>query len=318
MIKLIVLLVLLPMMTLAADTKGGGGGIVVACYDKDGELATVELLDLYEAKAKGMKLSSFSGDFRKDVNTISLKMKHVVPWNFVNLIIATENSYTEIPKDAELELTNDAYPPFLPRGCKAKQVANYYNDGLIWIDSVLFEKMNYENQLALVLHETIYARERELGVSDSRYTRTIVAHAMSAENPFSGNSYGPGQFLCTSKEWGKVVFYAERIGEGENNQWRFDFTHLNGHKIYAQKTGVFGLPEYSVFGKYPSMNPNAEVPELIFLSSAVLDSKINGNESLTVGASSNKLFISWKGTDPGDSFRNVEVSCTDIHDGNVE
>lgn len=314
MIKLIVLLVLLPMMAFAADTKGGGGGIVIACYDKEGELTTVELLDLYEArKVKGLTLSDdFSGDFKSDALKIAAKV-FKDKWGtelHSELMLRMTEIYRFIPRDAELELTNDAYPVFIPRGCKAKQVANYYNDDLIWVDEVLYEKMSYRDQLALAFHEMVYAQERMAGITNSRYTRTITGHAFSNADPFTERSIDNTHFCSDLR--GKVHFSAKK--DEKSNWWTFNFVTLNGHNIYSTKKGKFWIHHESPLGVYtpdvldpnePQYQPDPNGK----LSTSWLDSLINPNERAVVRSDKDNLFLSWVGTDPQDSFSNVEFVC---------
>src|SRR5690606_2619295 len=52
---------------------------------------------------------------------------------------------------------------------------------LIYIDQALYDKMDYLNQLALIVHEYIYKNEREAEVKDSRYTRLITGMALEKD-----------------------------------------------------------------------------------------------------------------------------------------
>lgn len=298
------------MLTLSSLTafagNEGGGGMVVACY-KDGELTTVELLDLYEGKAKGLKLQEYSGDFEADINSIATKVKKgpESARRFAEGIIRLSKSYTQIPVDAELELTNDALPTFLPRGCKAKQVANFYNYSLIWLDSVLFNKMSYRDQLALAVHEFIYSIERGMGVSNSRYARTITSLALSTKDPFKATRVKNPTYRCQSKVPGKFVFMAEPI-EGERNKWIFDFDYINGHVMYAKKSGIVIVSENSPLGDSGGSN------DVGTFSTAELDSEVNPNEMLVVFSSSTRMYLSWAGTDPGDRFVEEDFTCYEV------
>jgi hypothetical protein len=290
-------------------SKGGGGGLVVACYKGD-ELVNVELLDLYEGRAKGIKYAALSGDWEKDVQDLAMKIakndEHAK--YFIDTLKRITSTYRFIPEDSELELTNDAFPAFLPRGCKAKQVANYYNDRLVWIDSALFNKMSYRDQLALAFHETIYYMERiNRPDSDSRYTRTITAHIFSQVDafvpPFSENY----EYYCAGSDGTTkyTSFLAKRIEGSEDFNFEFSFIMLNGHYSFTQKIAhVYVNP-----GAIEKEQDDDEAVEPHQIYSTNILSKINPGESIIVTSTSNRLTLSWQGTDPGDSIRGASVSC---------
>lgn len=307
MLKLLFLLLLIPGSVLAS--KGGGGGLVVACY-QGGELTKVELLDLYEGRAKGIEYAALSEDWEKDVQDLAMKVakdetnaKHLV--DRLNRITS---SYRFIPEDSELELTNDAFPAFLPRGCKAKQVANYYNDRLVWIDSVLFKKMSYRDQLALAFHETIYFMERIFRPnSDSRYTRTIVSHVFSKDDAFEPPQSENYDYYCAASDASTKLtsFLAKKIEGSEKFNFEFSFIMLNGHYAYTQKIAHVNVNPLAI----EKEQNEVETVEPYLISSANILSRINSDERIIVFSSSNRLFLSWQGTDPGDSIRETRVQC---------
>lgn len=302
MFKLFLFLSLFPWASFA-DTKGGGGGIGIACYDGE-ELASVELLDIYELRARRLKfITGLTGDMGQDVARIAQKIYK--SQDETAKVLEIMDRYDPILEGSELTLTNDAFPVFLPRDCKLKQVANYYNDQKIYIDPVYFEKLNYVNKLALAFHEHIYAFERTLGVPDSRYTRTIVALAFSDQDPFDVPPVPRGK-LCRSED-GKVAFTATKYAP-KGNVWRFDFITLNGHKIFSSKYGHFPIADVSPLGDYTAENPYG-AREDIETQLLELTSKINGREKMKVSSKKGSLSLSWVGTDPGDKFSDVKVSC---------
>jgi hypothetical protein len=295
----------------------GGGGMVVACYN-NGELKRVQLLDLYEGESKGLVFQSFSGNFHTDVFSIAFKIKknQTQANQLAERIIMLTNSYKFIPSDSELVLTNDALPTFLPVGCKIKQVANYYNDSLIWIDEKLFNKMSYQDQLALALHEYLYSEEREFSVSNSRYTRTITSLAMSTLDPFTMSNFEKATYHCSSGNMGsimgKIVFFANREDDRSENLWTFDFTYLNGHKIFSKKTVMVGLANKSPLGDFSTPEEGQVDPSFFRFSTGNIESEINSNEMILVKSNANEILVSWKGTDPGDRFQDVKVTCSVI------
>lgn len=320
--KFLLSLMLIPTIALGAiksDSKGGGGGSVVACYTPEGELKSVELLDIYEGRTKGQTFAELSGDLDTDLNQLAAKLKRAdyEAQDFVKSMKGIRANFEFIPRDSELEIIQDAWPVYLPRGCKPKQLANYYNDSVIFVDEVLYEKMDYRNQLALLIHEGLYVREREFGVTDSRYARLITSLLFSTKDPFTPTKYDGVTHICRS--WDKkTAFFARPLSETEN-RWQFIFNMLNGHRIYSEKTVTMKIGNSPLSQHDPvSVPPGWESEEegrfdLSQLSTATMDSKINPNEPFMVWAKPNALKISWKGTDPKDSINEMTVICNEMY-----
>jgi hypothetical protein len=313
MLKLLLLL-LIPGLAMAS--KGGGGGLVVACYQGE-ELTKVELLDLYEGRAKGLVFSNLSGDFKKDVAEIASKMfkNQRNAGIFVTQLNKIISTYRFIPEDAELELTNDAFPAFLPRGCKAKQVANYYNDRLVWIDSILFNKMSYQDRLALAFHETIYFLERIYRPStDSRYTRKVVAHVFNRKDDFDPPSTDY-DFYCypVGDSSGRSIpytsFLSKKAKSNNDGEYEISFIMINGHYVYTKKVAKVMINPLVAEGR-PAPE-TAYDPYLV--SSAKISSNINPGEQIVLMSNENQIIFDWHGTDPGDFIRGATFQCMSHH-----
>ncbi|WPU65568.1 hypothetical protein [Peredibacter starrii] len=308
--KFLLALVMVPAISFAAiksDSKGGGGGSVVACYTPDGDLKSVELLDVYEGKTRGLKFLNFSGDLNQDVRTIVERFDKSVlgkEW-LIEDMVQLESKFQEIPRDAELELIQDAWPVYLPRGCKIKQLANYYNKNVIYIDGNLYDKMDYFNRLALVIHEVIYAKERFGKVTDSRYARWITALALSEKNLFTPIKDYPSTHICYSED-SRTVFMAMPLNEVKD-KWRFSFINLNGHKIYSEKTVDLFLTSSPLSDAISDRNPSFDGK-----AHGTLSSLINPDEDITVISNQTSMMLSWTGSDPGDSFEKVPMTCKEF------
>ena len=311
MLKFLFLLLLVPGAVLAS--KGGGGGLVVACYQED-ELSRVELLDLYEGRAKGIKYAELSGDWGKDVQALAMKIfkDEKNAKFFVDRLYKITSSYKFIPADSELELTNDAFPPFLPRGCTARQVANYYNDRLVWIDEALFNKMSYQDRIALAIHETIYFMERIYrSDSDSRYTRTVVAYIFSEVDAFEPPQSNDYEYYCgaTGASAKFTSFLAKKVEGSEDFNYEISFIMLNGHYVFTQKKAYVDVNPLAIERE----QTEEETAEPSLMSSANIKSKINADELVTVSSSSHGFSLSWQGTDPGDFIKETSVRCHKHH-----
>lgn len=298
---------LIPGAVLAS--KGGGGGLAVACYKGD-ELTSVELLDLYEGRTKGIKYLELTKNWENDIQNLAMKVAkdEENAKYFVDTLKRITSSYRFIPEDSELELTNDAFPAFLPRGCKAKQLANYYNDRLVWVDQTLFNKLSYRDQVALAFHETIYFLERTYRPeSDSRYSRTIVAHIFNEKGTFEPPQSDNYEYYCAAYGASNknTSFLAKKIKGSDKYNFEFSFIMLNGHYVYTQKVAHMNVNPLAI----EKIQTEVERSEPYLISPGNILSRINNDESVIVSSSSNRLFFSWQGTDPGDSVKDVNVRC---------
>ncbi len=279
----------------------GGGGYVVACY-KDGEITSVELLDLYEGRIQGLEyeeVESLEGGIEKLASKIhKTKDFQFTGPKLVQELKRAQQSILFIPEGTELMPTNDALPVFKPKICQFEQVANYYNDSLIWVDEKLYSKLDARNRLALLVHEVIYSREREMGVKDSRYSRRLTALAMSTQDPFVQSLPDKKSFFACSTEDATTYFHAYSE-DSDDSRFELHFYWVNGHKTYSSKTITLKMPylEGKVEEGYD------------FSDEGYLYSLIDNHEFIKIDFIDGRKFLSWKGYDPGDDFKNKEIKC---------
>jgi hypothetical protein len=164
-------------------SSGGGRGVLC---QKDQQ--HVESLDLYEArKSLGFKL---------DVNLASQD-------EAVDFLATTLGAYFWLPESGTLEqstkviddqltemiakirftdgkrhlkMVKDSYEVLLDDGCETKQVALYYNETTLMVDKEYWDNMDWTNRAALLAHELVYLKDRQLGATDSINTRKLVAY----------------------------------------------------------------------------------------------------------------------------------------------
>lgn len=251
--KLTILVCLIANMTIAYGRGGvdGGGGNGVVCRDHSGVITNVRMLDLYEGEILyNLQFSNRFNDVESALKEIALKLHQ--PHLEYSFLAAFQN-FKMLPAGVRLEPINDSGHIFIPANCKIEQVANYYNANAIYVVSDFYNKMSLTDQVALVIHEAIYASERLQGVKNSRYARRVTSRAVSDnfnfENPFEGAPTKKG-ILCGTptkdsgnNQIGKYVFnkqlekpttfWAIPINDGYNN-WRFQFLSLNGHTVYSK------------------------------------------------------------------------------------
>ncbi|MGZ6311753.1 MAG: hypothetical protein ACXWOH_14045 [Bdellovibrionota bacterium] len=82
-----------------------------------------------------------------------------------------------LPKDVGLALINDAFPIITKKGCQYEQLANCGSDGMIRVDTEIFESLHPKDRAALYYHEALYKMARDLsGASSSVQTRALVGY----------------------------------------------------------------------------------------------------------------------------------------------
>ncbi len=166
-------------------TSNGGGGKGVDCEGQ------IQILDLYEARLIGRKLSPSSGSLGQNLISVAEKVRDYFsePGETKDQI-SPEQMDTEVekifngkvvflPKGQSLAPTQDATIPLLPKECHIVQIAVWAVDGHIYIDPTLWNQLDGQNQAALVLHEVIYYSARQSGAINSDEARKLVADFFS-------------------------------------------------------------------------------------------------------------------------------------------
>jgi hypothetical protein len=189
MIFLILAQTLVSISFASAGGVDGGGGIGVACNTRSG--THLELLDLYESqniyhneltdKESSLQqevLKSFTRLLSLDDNPYT--QPYTPDQNFVNHVLTTFNSMIDfIPQNSNLPFTNDATLPILKPGCQFVQIAIYKSNQRIQLNKSLWDLLDNKNKAALILHESIYYGQRNIGDLDSDVTRKFVGRVFS-------------------------------------------------------------------------------------------------------------------------------------------
>lgn len=186
----------------------GNGGISLVCRNDKNEILSAELLDIYEGRILGGKTFSEVKNIEKKLNDAVSKISSI---QFKKMV--SENiSYVQanmifIPKGHELLPTDDALPMVKKEGCKFEQLANFTNDGDLYVSSEIYEQLDSLNRAALILHEAVYATRRELGDQNSQKSRRLVYELMSDDTNMPvmkrlirPSELNPGMYLSDYKE----------------------------------------------------------------------------------------------------------------------
>ncbi len=186
-----------PIMAQSAGPANGGGGIGVLCGNGD----QLEILDLYEARMKGLRIPDATGNLSTEFYRYGLKFIEFVAQeptsmhlgalrktkdevkNFFTTFEKKEEFYdsatgTLIKWEKNLPLTTDATLPSLAPGCRFVQIAINYRLSekiqaahLIKIDPYFWDKLDSLNKVALIFHELLYMRVKygsELYVNEDK------------------------------------------------------------------------------------------------------------------------------------------------------
>ncbi len=182
-----------------SGTRDGGGGVAVRCADQHG--SSLQLLDLYEGKARGLTFGmSPATDLEiADLTADVLATHYWNPWtvplpqykdslksSFILGIITGKgfhnyqtNKFVSISYVDSVPLSNDYGNYYIRPNCHLEQVA-YFDDvqSTIMIDKKLWNELDGLDKAALVIHEIGYFEFRYIGLE---YAGTGVQGVISSE-----------------------------------------------------------------------------------------------------------------------------------------
>lgn len=208
----------LPLRGYADQIGNGGGGVV--CRDGEGLVKSVETLDVYEARQRGLELDL--GDpgqtFDEKLNLALSRLRRLSPRRAQ--VYADEArrflSTARFLDDSHLERIPDSDPIALPHSCGLEQVVArkpplFPTDAEYLVDNSLWRKLDVGNQVAMTLHEVIY---RE-AVDEGKQRGSAPSRLFNS-------------FLFT-RHWDNVSLweYTKFIGETMNFQW----TDIKGYHL---------------------------------------------------------------------------------------
>jgi hypothetical protein len=166
----------------------GNGGDAVVCFDGDGQIDTVEMLDIYEAKTDNWGFSFKMGnakDFNEKVQQSIDIFKQKVPQKGM----LYQDYYDSFFSETSFKIVNlvdilDSKHVFFPIGCEVQQIAihrepKFSGQSRYIINKKLWDKMDDLNKAALVLHEIIYRDSYENGNRNSVSSRYLNGWALS-------------------------------------------------------------------------------------------------------------------------------------------
>lgn len=251
--KILLLLACISLTELAHARTGidGGGAMAVVCNGAEGE--SVQLLDLYEAKAlPGIRVFQATGDLLEDylrLTNNSLRLQGA-NWTF-----PTEEADKKLTHMLSLiDWHDDATPlPFLgdqgksvdlPANCKLQQLAIFFDStNRMKVDRELWSKLSSLDQAALLKHESYYYNERQNQETTSESTRSYVRQEASAgfspvlkDAPSNSLKYFSWE---ASSAKGRSYLAIERVRKNGSEDVVFHFKILSGRVLLVNTNATF-------------------------------------------------------------------------------
>lgn len=167
--KLLIVSLMMMFSLASASTLGGhdgGGGQGLVCYNNQGEIESVELLDFYEGKIlDGLFVDEFEGSAieiaRERFN------KFFFEESYLHLLEYIYTSFHFLPSGVRLNHIDDGNIIYTPERCRIEQIANFQGLSRVFIVKDFWVKMNPTHQAGLIMHEFLWYKERTQGVRHS-------------------------------------------------------------------------------------------------------------------------------------------------------
>lgn len=168
-----------------AGGDAGNGGVSVVCRDIFGGIKSAEMLDIYEG-AQRYDLKFSTKNYSVQVHMLHVKEK-LSRYGAYPQFVETYESVTARKKllsNVTFNLTEDAYPIFVEKGCLLEQAANYIDPIEFLVSKEIHNRFNNLNQAALVLHETLYLMQRQARpeLKSATLVRKLTAYLLSTTN----------------------------------------------------------------------------------------------------------------------------------------
>lgn len=225
-----------PQNNLSEGGISGGGGKGIVCRDDLGNIKSVQMLDLYEAKIvyglnPSYETAPMDEQIQKALETIPSSQRRLIEI-YVDLV---KKNMTFTPEGTVLSPINDSFDFIFPAGCAAEQLANFQTNDLILVNGDLWKHLNETDRAALILHEAFYATERIYGSTDSRRSRHVVGKLFDPTtqwvDPMSG--IPSDALVCVTHDSPSNMFYAYK---SSSSDWVLQFQILGGMKVMSKKT----------------------------------------------------------------------------------
>lgn len=250
-----------------AGPQGSGGGKGVVCHDASGNVQSVELLDLWEAREVYGRPAMISNapvadQVKNGIEALKYSIQTKVgpvlePGDADHFLTEPELLARGLTANAQLFMSNsneihhvrgqkltptdDSFENMQPTGnCDIEQLVDYLDsltEPIILVNQDLLDHMNNTNLAALYLHEGYYRYLRGNNYLYLSYRETNSVRTRRAIGyVFAGNKFGSLEALI-----GKDYVHCEGRDKSYSNQSEVYF--------YGEKDGVYQFIEAQIFGQ---------------------------------------------------------------------
>jgi hypothetical protein len=240
--------------------NSGGGGVGVVCRGPDQKIATVELLDLWEARTLFGLTPELKGKPYLDLVQIGIERAKNIYEDRYRIAYWTEqdleenlkhfteaNPYTHWLRNVKLKRTEDSFELAVPDNCELEQIVNYKDSAPnqeIYINQDLFDKLDDVNKSALLLHEIFYKELRDFSSEENSIrTRRAIGQIVADKVLPPATSYmyqtaRDKRLFCYSADFSSVIYLviAPQVFERGTDQ---EFTTDAVKLVPARLAGVW-------------------------------------------------------------------------------
>ncbi len=299
--------------TLAAPTTIGNGGTGIACYDSNGKLTSVRLLDLWEAEIldgvrPGISISKYQIQVRTQAKILA-KLLHSDPY-YVELTEETLGKIQLLPPGARLQLTGDVNTVLAPSlGCQYVQIANHTNTGRLFVVGDFWDRLDEMNRAALLTHETLYLFMRTWDERNSDRIRRTVAllfsgHPLKEKIEWSGKRWASCETDVTRPPVTRFMIHEE------GGQMKFEFGLLLGRlAIDRISFGVKSQANGESGPAFSSLDDFLNLKYFVLKEKLVSDIDMAVTMILDKSGNQNEYDIELSDLNSGESFQG-SVSCS--------
>ena len=296
----------------------GGGGQGVVCYNKENQIESVELLDLFEGRIlEGLNIVEDHSSAALE-QLLALHQKN--QWYFNTF--SSEESLKEftkvfrlLPAGTRLKPIADSNSIFIPSNCKIEQLVNFQGPSRIFVVSDFWHMLSPTAQAALYAHELIWSYERNNGALYSSRARRTVARLFADNYDFLKPTARPKNALECSSWDPQIMSLKHSFWIDPADKCTFNFAVINGELSYRNHTGSY-MPDMceDIF----KILSSPRMPDVVFskidfplfireegasVNSHILNfSWVNDGSGVITASTKNLEF-------PGFNFKNENIQC---------
>lgn len=287
--NLIGLLFFVPALSFAGPNTSGGG-MAVTCAGTDGDSASTQFLDYFEAVAMhGQEdVMRASGDYRSDyvkmvrrTHRLQGYLDDLVNQDDIDTNLTNFFSRVEWVHSSELPFLGDhGNTVSIPDNCELRQMIIYHDKELpnprkIQIAEDLWNELDSANQATAIQHEIWYVFERLFGEIDSRSARSYVHQILAADNYTSardGVANATWDCHTVHREFNYRTKVYSFFVVPRNDGISFQFQQIAGRSMLVKSVSAFEFDFDVKLGEYNN----------VFLRHLVEPADVTARQNVTV------------------------------------